>query len=33
MALGMPYDERVNKGRSQLLGGYFEPVLLSNKMH
>ena len=33
MALGMPYDERVNKGRSQLLGGYFEPVLFSNKMH
>lgn len=29
----MPHDERVNKGRSQLFGGYFEPVLFSNKMH
>jgi hypothetical protein len=31
--LGMPYDKRIIKGSSQLLGGYFEPVLFSNKMH
>jgi hypothetical protein len=33
VALGVPHDERVNKRRSQLFGGYFQPVLFSNKMH
>lgn len=33
VSLGMPYDARFIKGRSQLLGRYFKPVLLSNKMN
>ena len=33
VALRMPYDERLIKDRSQLLGMYLEPVLFSNKMH
>lgn len=33
MALGMPYDERIIKGSSQLLGRDFQPVLLSNEMN
>jgi hypothetical protein len=32
VALGVPHDERVNKRRSQLFGGYFQPILFSNKM-